>query len=76
MVLIRGKKGPKFGRRIKDMQPGELGYSVPWAYSPNTSTLNEEFTIHPYKQGTVELPVRCLAPGSYEISFDEVSYEY
>ena len=64
---------PEKPKRITDMKPGEVGYTVPWAYSDENG-LNTNFTINEEKDGTVSLWVECVADGRYVIEFETPIY--
>jgi hypothetical protein len=52
---------------IREMQPGDHGYTVPWAFNPTTNTLDERFTIGSESFGTQELRVDCVVSGVYRV---------
>ena len=64
-------------KRIKDMKAGEVGYTVPWAVdhpdgkkpTPENATLNENFTVEIAPGGTVQLKVKCVSRGFYEVEY-------
>ena len=62
---------PEPAKKISDLQTGENGYTVPWAY--RDGELDTGFTVGE-KGGTASLWVECVAPGEYVIEFDEPEY--
>ena len=79
MTPIIGR--PNLERKIKDMQPGESGYTTPWALSfdeEGKGWLNIKYTIHKDKGGTVELPVTRVGSGrsDYVVDVSRVNYKW
>ena len=60
---VLASTGVVYRKRISDMKVGENGYTVPWAYDPGTKELNDVFSIHKYKGGTVEMKVEKTKSG-------------
>lgn len=60
-------------RRINEMEAGEVGYTVPWAYAPETEELNDAFTISE-KGGTACMRVSCTMPGVYSVRVEDRVY--
>jgi hypothetical protein len=57
---------------IRDMKPGEIGYTVPWAYTGTSLTLNPSFEIHRFRfycGDTLRLIVKCVKVGLYDIEY-------
>ena len=54
----------KIERKIKDMEIGEEGYTVPWAYDANNRELNEDYPIIDIFCGnnaeTASMKVQCI----------------
>jgi len=71
----------KIERKIKDMEIGEEGYTVPWAYDANSKELNEEYPIIDIycgnKAETASMKVQCIdvAGYRYTITLPE-NYEF
>lgn len=63
---------PRESRKIKDMQPGEIGYTVEWAIE--NGILNEEFHVN-HKGGTASVKVTCISVGVYDISYEKPIYK-
>ncbi len=59
--------------RIRDMMPGQTGYTVPWAYDRVSNKLDPDFTISD-KGGTASMRVTCKSIGEYEIEFENPVY--
>ena len=72
VVGIAGKI-PVPDRRIADMQPGQIGYTVEWAYDSETGELDETFTLDS-KGGTCSLRVECVRPHQYSLTFETPVY--
>lgn len=64
---------PKPERTIADMEPGETGYTVPWAYDRKSGNLNTSYRITS-GGGTACLWVECLETGKYVIEFEKSVY--
>ena len=62
--------------RISEMSIGESGYTVPWAYSPETGELDTGFTVYCKSGGTVSMLVTCTGIDNYKIKFTDKSYRY
>ena len=67
--VIGGEPEPQ--KTIADLQVGESGYAVPWAYE--NGNLNTSFSIGE-KGGTASLWVECVSAGQYTIEFEEPEY--
>jgi len=61
-------------RYIKDMEPGETGYTVEWAYDEKTGQLDDGFPISS-KGGTASMRVTCVKRGVYDIAFETPEYK-
>ncbi len=72
VINIIGDAPPE-EKKIADMQVGDSGYTVPWAYT-NENGLNTAFTISEEKGGTVSLWIECVADGRYVIEFETPVY--
>ena len=59
--------------KIRDLEVGESGYTVEWAFNKETMELDTSFTIGD-KGGTMSLWVECIAPGEYAIEFETPTY--
>ena len=55
--------------KIGDMEPGENGYTIPWAYNKDLRRLDESAEIVPNKFKSSTLFVTCVEKGKYEIKF-------
>lgn len=71
-VWVLGNLPPK-ERTIADMLPGEIGYTVPWAWDEAVNQLRTTFTIGS-KGGTSSMRVECTGPEQYQIEFEEPIY--
>lgn len=60
---------PAYQRQVGDMDPGEVGYTIPWAYNKNLRRLDETVEIISFKSGMNTLLVKCIEKGEYEIEF-------
>lgn len=60
---------PKPERTLRQMQPGDEGWTVPWAYNAKTETLDEKFPWRDEPGGTVDLFVRRDEAGQFELTF-------
>ncbi len=58
-------------RKIYEMEPGEIGYTVEWAFNEDTQELNTDFGIYEDAVGTVLMQVTCIKPGEYEIAYTQ-----
>ena len=56
--------------KIKNMVPGQVGYTVPWAV--NRDNINPEYSLRPEPGGTVQLKVKCIGVGMYELDWTGV----
>ena len=52
---------------IAQMVPGQVGYTVPWAYQDGELNENYQFVA---KHGMSTLRVECVYPGKYAITFE------
>ena len=69
-------KGIKFNKAIADMQIGEKGYTVPWAYDPITNELDINYDVDPSPLGTCEMKVTRTIDG-YDVELPSKSmYRY
>lgn len=73
-IKIIGK--PLFHATLKDIAPLVTFYTLPWAYDPDTKELDLNFPADFIKGGTMELPVKKLLDGRYEIDFRNIDYTY
>ncbi len=73
VISSKGFSSDTFKRKIKDMNPGEVGYTVEWAIQ--NGNLDEEYTIFPDKGGTGSVRVTCIAKGKYEIEYEASVYK-
>jgi hypothetical protein len=64
---------PEDERTIADMKRGEVGYTVPWAYSKKENMLNTSHTLSE-KGGTAHLRVECVGEDSYSLTFETPRY--
>ena len=71
VVKVTGLENIEHERKIRDMIPGEIGYTVPWVFS--NGQLNEDFTVS-QKGGTASLRVKCVQAHEYEIHFEKPIY--
>lgn len=60
-------------RTNDEMLVGETGYTVPWAYDPDTGELRTTFSIG-RKGGTARMRVTCSAPGEYQVEVEAPVY--
>ncbi len=56
-------------RTIAEMTRGEIGYTVPWAYNPETHDLDTSQTIGE-KGGTAHMRVKRTRWGSYVVEVE------
>jgi len=70
-VVRQINKPPANEKQIMEMQPGEIGYTVPWAMN-NGDNINLLYHVHLKPGGTSTLKVKCVAPGQYEIDWTGV----
>lgn len=59
-------------RTIADMEPGEVGFTVPWAYDRITGNVRDYFTIRRTPFGTSILRVECILPGNYVVLLEDL----
>lgn len=64
---------PANERTIADMRPGDVGYTVPWAWDERVGQLRTSFTIG-HKGGTSSLRVECVGQNQYRIEFTRPVY--
>lgn len=65
-------KRPEPDRTIADMDLGEVGYTVPWAYDADTGELNRNFTIG-RRGGTCQLRIECTGIKEYTLDWTGVT---
>ena len=53
--------------RIGDMERGDRGYTVPWAYNPATNNLDESYPWRSEPCGTVTMEIACVKKGKYRV---------
>lgn len=51
--------------RVRDMEEGDWGYIVPWAFDFETNTPDPMAEIHPNKHGTVSLWIYKESGGKF-----------
>ena len=66
VVCAKGNCVPD--RLVKHMYPGEIAYTVEWAYDKKNNYLDESFSIGSYG-GTMTLRVTCVDWGVYAVRF-------
>ena len=79
MVKVRiedGFESQPNERRIFQMEPGEVGYTVPWAFDVETEELNENHWIKSRRGGTVTMRVLREDDGSFTIGPKELIDAY
>ena len=54
-------------KKIADMNPGEVGYAVEWAY--DGEWLSEQYTVEEKPHGTVNMRIECVKRGKYAIAY-------
>lgn len=69
---IIGDAPPK-EKTIADLEFGESGYTVPWAYNRDLNHLNTSFSIGK-KGGTASLWVECCGENEYVLEFENPVY--
>ncbi len=61
---------PAVMRQVGEMEPGEMGYTIPWAYNKELRRLDETAEFTTFRAGTIStLFVKCVEKGKYEIEF-------
>lgn len=63
--MLCGQEAGAVEKQIKDMLPGERGYTVEWAY--REGRLNMCFTVKSDSCGTSDMLVECISDGEYKI---------
>lgn len=66
MVKVKFVGNVPYQRTIADMEIGQVAYTVPWAYCPQTGDLDESFPITDKRQGTSELRI-ARVPDSFVV---------
>jgi hypothetical protein len=66
VVCVTGNCVPE--RLVKHMHPGEVAYTVEWAYNRDKNYLDENYPVGTYG-GTMNLKVTCVDYGIYAIRF-------
>lgn len=69
VVSVTGVSQESLRRKIHEMELGEVGYAVEWAFDEDTQELNMEFTIHEEMAGTASMRVTCVGKGKYKINY-------
>lgn len=62
-------------KKLSQMNYGEKGYTVPWAYDPRTNELDLDFPVVEEKHGTCEMEVEKTESGYYEV-YPPLTYLY
>jgi hypothetical protein len=62
-------------KKISDLKVGEVAYTVPWAFDPDTNELETDFPIFTEPGGTVQLMVE-RAQNDWGVYLLDKTYEW
>lgn len=68
--IVSRKNVPLPPNLIRDMAPGDSGYTLPW--SVNDDQLDESYPLEQDSHGTMTLHVECVAKGRYALDYEGV----
>lgn len=68
-----------FEVNVKDLQPGEYGWTVPWAVWCDMAGefwVNPDYTLCSMPGGTVDARILCVAPNKYALDVTRSTYKW